>query len=372
MVLRRLAHDYYHAIASACGQKGGLLTATWSVVIARLCYDIGPRYHSLFQLGSRSRTQWPEYLIDDSLKPLLKNVNSEPARALVRDKLLFYRHCLEHQLTTIPVIYAFDPRDIDAANTGKDLAGEFSNALDNAGDNIFFKLIDGSWGEGAFSASRIGNGLWQVEGSNFEPLELLAFCKRRHEETDPDSKGWIVQSRIDNHQDIKAALSPVALSTVRIVTIIDQNGIEILLAVARLPTGQNNTDNFAHGSSGNLVAAMDIDSGQIGQAWTSLSGRWPKIVPIDKHPDTGVSISGHRLPDWEDALDLVRCAHRSLPGLKAVGWDIAFTDNGPIIVEANGQFDVDLLQVALNQGLASILLPRLAPGTPTAGEPLQL
>ena len=50
------------------------------------------------------------------------------------------------------------------------------------------------------------------------------------------------------------------------------------------------------------------------------------------------------LPDWPDALELVRSAHRAIPELVFVGWDIAFTPTGPVIVEANHDPDVNILQ----------------------------
>ena len=54
------------------------------------------------------------------------------------------------------------------------------------------------------------------------------------------------------------------------------------------------------------------------------------------HPDTGVRFEGHAVPFYEEAVALCRRAHLALvPDLFLIGWDVAITPRGPLILEPN-------------------------------------
>ena len=59
------------------------------------------------------------------------------------------------------------------------------------------------------------------------------------------------------------------------------------------------------------------------------------------------------LPDWDAALELTRHAHLAFDEFDIVGWDVAFTQKGPVIVEGNTASCVNLLQRPLDLGLAA-------------------
>lgn len=56
---------------------------------------------------------------------------------------------------------------------------------------------------------------------------------------------------------------------------------------------------------------------------------------FDAHPDTGCSFIGFRVPCYKEAVDLCRRAARVRPGMRYVGWDVAVTPDGPVLVEGN-------------------------------------
>ena len=54
------------------------------------------------------------------------------------------------------------------------------------------------------------------------------------------------------------------------------------------------------------------------------------------HPDSGVAISGERLPNIEGIRQLVEKAHlRMCPAVPLVGWDVALTTEGMCLLEGN-------------------------------------
>jgi hypothetical protein len=65
---------------------------------------------------------------------------------------------------------------------------------------------------------------------------------------------------------------------------------------------------------------------------------------VHHHPDSGARIVGRPLPWWKETLDLCRVAHRYFP-YPFVGWDVAITEAGPHLVEANLVWCADLVQV---------------------------
>jgi hypothetical protein len=64
---------------------------------------------------------------------------------------------------------------------------------------------------------------------------------------------------------------------------------------------------------------------------------------------------GFEVPFWREALDLVRKASLLFTGLPImqVGWDIGFTESGPVIIEANPRPNLVLTHEFLRGTLAA-------------------
>jgi hypothetical protein len=119
----------------------------------------------------------------------------------------------------------------------------------------------------------------------------------------------------------------------------------------KIIVGDNAADNFHYGLSGNLVCAIDLHSGRLSAARGSESTDWPVISSYSHHPRTAHPIEGFEVPQWDDVLALALRAQESLPQLKSAGWDIALTPDGPVVVEGNSSYALDILQVAYGRGL---------------------
>ncbi len=57
------------------------------------------------------------------------------------------------------------------------------------------------------------------------------------------------------------------------------------------------------------------------------------------HPDSGVVFDGFVVPRFFEAVDLVKACHSLLPGLHSIGWDVAVTPEGPVLLEGNDDWD---------------------------------
>ena len=59
------------------------------------------------------------------------------------------------------------------------------------------------------------------------------------------------------------------------------------------------------------------------------------------------------LPFWGETLALARQAHAAFPFCTVVGWDIAITASGPVVIEGNSNPDVDIMQRPFRAPLGS-------------------
>jgi hypothetical protein len=60
---------------------------------------------------------------------------------------------------------------------------------------------------------------------------------------------------------------------------------------------------------------------------------------------------GVRLPHWDEFAAFVINAHRAFADRVLIGWDIAITPDGLVVVEANGAPDLDIMQRPFRRGL---------------------
>jgi hypothetical protein len=134
----------------------------------------------------------------------------------------------------------------------------------------------------------------------------------------------IVQPFIENHPDI-ARVGNGALAALRIVTGINEKGeAEFVATLIGLPHGACETSVSA------VLCSLDPRSGRIHHA------ALPDGTPVARHPDTGAPIAGIALPFWRESVDLVLRVHaRAFSHFAFLGWDVALTLDGPVLLETN-------------------------------------
>jgi D-alanine-D-alanine ligase-like ATP-grasp enzyme len=54
---------------------------------------------------------------------------------------------------------------------------------------------------------------------------------------------------------------------------------------------------------------------------------------------------------WDEVKKFALDAHRAFTDRVVIGWDIAILDDGPILIEGNGNPDMDILQRFMRVGL---------------------
>jgi hypothetical protein len=103
----------------------------------------------------------------------------------------------------------------------------------------------------------------------------------------------------------------------------------------RIVVGANFYDN---GLSGNLIANIDPVSGRL----TTATGATPNGIGfsvLTNHPKTGAPFADFQLPHWQEARKLAEHAAMLFLPLRTIGWDLALTDDGPLLLEGNAEWD---------------------------------
>lgn len=158
-----------------------------------------------------------------------------------------------------------------------------------------------------------------------------------------DMPEGIVEEYVVQHPDM-SALSPSSVNTIRVVTVVskrkpvtpDGRYMDISYACVRMGGGKGIVDNL---HSGGLAAVIDINTGVLITDGADYEGN-----PAAVHPQTGVTIKGYKIPLFDQVIQFVRdlCAMELVEG--SIGWDIAITENGPVLIEANVGPGIGILQ----------------------------
>lgn len=196
-------------------------------------------------------------------------------------------------------------------------------------DGFFVKNTVLESGSGVYRCRSI-DGKIEVNG---ELREFGAF-----EET-LGNKVWVVQRQFRSHEQIRK-VNASALNTTRIVTILNGIEPEYLCGFQGFATGQALTDSWSQGS-----VYVGIEPGLEclkEHGITSIGDPRPGL--LREHPDSKVVFAGYPIPFLKEAIELCITAHRLLFFNFVIGWDVAITDEGPLIVEANERPGMNVAQ----------------------------
>ena len=182
-------------------------------------------------------------------------------------------------------------------------------------------------------------------GSGFRllkpPVECLASERelaRWLERQLPKRGDWIIQDRLTNHPAL-TAITQQALSTTRITTVLNETGEpEVVAALQRYAMAPEALVDNA--SKGGFISSIDPATGRLSAGRRGRSAGDVHSTHTN-HPLNGAAIEGRQLPDWREALHLVTRAHAdAFAEYTMIGWDVALTVDGPLLLEGNGKPNV--------------------------------
>lgn len=154
-----------------------------------------------------------------------------------------------------------------------------------------------------------------------------------------DADRLVVQQKLQNHEDLLAALPPDApLCSLRIFTTMEAPGAEPVIGRCAIRMGRAGAE-VDNTQQGGIWAHLDVTTGCIGPGVTKKTyGKRRNGEPVFEtaHPDTKKTFVGLRVPWWDEARALAKQAHFALaPQALTAGWDLALAATGPVLLEVN-------------------------------------
>lgn len=207
---------------------------------------------------------------------------------------------------------------------------------------LYLKPSYGSYGaQNTLLATSDGKSLALGDGS---VVAIPAFCASLKERS---GLGWIFQETLRAHPDIAELCGTDKVSGMRVHSFLTPKGAKIVRAIWKINVGKLDSDNFKHGASGNMLAAIDLTSGTVRRV---VAGVGTSQVVDSVHPVTQKELIGFKVPHWQQIRDLVLTATPAFPGFLSQGWDIAICPDMPRALEVNVIGDIDLPQHSYRRG----------------------
>ena len=184
-----------------------------------------------------------------------------------------------------------------------------------------------------------GEGVYKLCYS--EVTDIKVFCESARRDT------LILEEIIKQHPDL-SSINSSSVNTVRIYTMLDKENVpHILFANLRMGTEGTVVDNL---NSGGVIAQIDLDSGVL-----FTRGAQKNLQTHVKHPTSGVVLPGFQVPHWEAVKKMVLHTATMSPKTRWVGWDVAITEQVPLLLEGNMEPGVEGTQSLSQMGVLPIL-----------------
>jgi hypothetical protein len=220
-----------------------------------------------------------------------------------------------------------------------------------AKDGFVFKAIEGVRGHSILvfdgPARHDPNRFATLAGQLYDADQLVAFAEdtaelKRHR-PGANRRAFLIEERIRPHPKLAEFIGPT-LCSVRLQTIIAVDGKpKIIAAVFKLQPEPVGVDHLIYGAVGCWV---DLESGAL------LGGRTrDSLEDSELIPGTEKSFIGFQLPDWEKAKELALRAAEAFPWARSIGWDVAMSERGPVLIEGNEEWSPSLIQMPAPHGL---------------------
>ena len=134
----------------------------------------------------------------------------------------------------------------------------------------------------------------------------------------------LVEEFVRQHPDMNL-LYKNSVNTIRMFTFIENGKVTYLQGVLKVGNG-GVVDNF---SSGGMYTFVN----QNGKVIAPAIDKEDNIYKV--HPKTKTKFVGFKVPMFKEAIKLVKEAAKEIPEVAYVGWDVAISEDGPVLIEGN-------------------------------------
>ena len=134
----------------------------------------------------------------------------------------------------------------------------------------------------------------------------------------------LVEEAIIQSEDLNR-INPHVVNSFRVVTVYKDGKAKVISNALRI----NQDDSEVIGCTNDLYFSLSED----GRIDSNVIDDYARIY--ETHPLTGVRFKDVRIDGVEEAFRMCEEAAARLPQVRYIGWDVAFSVNGPVLVEGN-------------------------------------
>lgn len=309
------------AVWRACPARKPLLRQLAEAVRLGWQHRCWPYHYLTFGLYDAARKDDPAQFVSPKvINRYQRQLNplGTPSMKAANDKLETFLRLSGAGVATVPVLAVTAPGGRITAPDGSALdPAALAALIAQAEGRVFVKPRGGAHGHGVAIVT--------------DPADLQAQAA--------GPAALVVQPVLRQHPGI-ARLHPASLNTVRIDTYRKGGVLQSSAAVLKVGRAGSLVDN---GGAGGIFVPIDLETGRFGPRGRSR-GRMGALA-LEHHPDTGAVFSG-TVPFWAELKAEIARGAAAMPDLGTIGWDVALTEEGPMIVEANAFWIATLLQIA--------------------------
>jgi hypothetical protein len=250
------------------------------------------------------QNSYKNYISFCKIYPILAKKNSQDLYLF--DNKLMFKLYLDQKIKQTKLIAFFNPKDKKIIHYEKPRT-----------DKVVIKPIKGATGKG---------------------FKIIS-SKRFIDNLKKYKKSSLVEDYIEQHKFLNKIFSK-SVNTLRVLTFKDKEKIQIISMILKVGTSStNHVDNIGRGG---IPIAIDLDLGILLKAHFYKDHNHFQYI---RHPETNYEFQGKILPFFQEVKDMAIKAHEMFPKCAIVGWDIAITENGPLLVEGNGLPDIPVMQI---------------------------
>jgi hypothetical protein len=158
---------------------------------------------------------------------------------------------------------------------------------------------------------------------------------------------YLCEEYVAQHSTL-SRLNPYALNTVRVLCLKRNGSIDVVGAFIKVSKGTMPIDNFG---AGGIVAKIDLANGAVGSFYNHE-------LFYEEHNNLDID-DGLIIPHFDKVLHISQKTAMAIYGLDFIGIDVAVTNNGPVVIEANAYPSYES-QFILETGFRNILNPLLS------------
>ena len=275
------------------------------MIICAVTANIGYLDYHVFGFAKVKGAKRKTFMTMNENLSLVRQVNNPEDYKLFDNKVLFFEHFGEFTGRGFLNLEGKTAADLEAFCKGEDV--------------VFAKQTETFGGQGITR----------------EPVSAETDYKELYNRL-MENKQYLIEDAIVQHSKMNELYSG-SVNTLRMVTLVDNDNVpHFMYALIRMGQKGAKVDNI---SSGGMYAPVNEKGIITHAAFCDKEG-----ICHDVHPTSGTKLIGFEIPYFAEAVELVKKAALVVPGMRYVGWDIAITEKGPILVEGNNFPSYDMVQ----------------------------